>query len=71
MDVQGLRSKVLRPLFFNVCRKALRRDIVELLVMNEYFGREALKNPLVTDGFVRRHTFLRVPLEASLYKVDK
>ena len=41
-------------------------DLVQFLMVHEYFGRETLQDPRVSNTLLRCHSLLWVPLEAHL-----
>ena len=50
--IQGLGCQIFGSLLPDMCRQALCGYIMQLLVVNEYFGRQAFQNPLVSNGLV-------------------
>ena len=71
LDIERLSRQVLCSLLFDMWWQALCSDIVQLLMVYEYLGWQALQNPLVSNGFVWRHSLIRVPLQTAFDEVDE
>jgi len=71
LHLYRLHRQVLRPLIPYVRRQFLGWYIMQFLVVNEYFGRKAFQDPLVSNRVVRCQPLFRVPLQASFDKIDK
>src|SRR3569833_2190830 len=42
---------------------------MQFLMVDEYFRRQPLKNPRMSECLVRSHSCLRIPIQASFHKV--
>ena len=69
LDVQWLSREVLGSLLPDMRRQALRRDIVQLLMVNEHFRWQSFENPLMSNRFVWCHALIRVPLKTPLNEI--